>query len=106
MSSEESELVSPGVKKLMSRIFCKELGEKILVDENENIVLEKSLFEKILKDASNSCDFKDELEKIKIERSKRFGKHGNPSTEPNQFGKLCQEARAFKLVDVIFDAMS
>ena len=38
--------------------------------------------------------------------SKRFGKHGNPVTDPSEFQKLRHTARAFKIFDVILDAMS
>ena len=106
MSPQESDLSPPEVDMSVSRIYCEELGAEIAVDENENVFLEKSIFENLLKTARNNCKFKDELEKIRMECSKRFGKHGNPVTDPSEFRKLCHEAGAFKIFDVILDAMS
>ena len=64
------------------------------------------MFENLLQIARNNCNFKDELWKIRMECSKRFGKHGNPVTDPSEFQKLCHTAGAFKIFDVILDAMS
>ena len=41
-----------------------------------------------------------------MECSKRFGKHGNPVTDPCELQKLRHTAGAFKIFDVILEAMS
>ena len=106
MSPQERELVSPEIDMSVSRIYCEELGEEIVIDENENVVLERSMFENLLQTARSNCNFKDELGKIRIKFNEKFGKHGNPVTDPSEFRKLCHEAGAFKVFDVILDAMS
>ena len=92
MSPQESDLSSPDVDMSVSRIYREELGVEITVDENENVFLEKSIFENLLQTARNNCSFKDEPGKIRIECSKRFGKHGNPVPDPSEFRKLCHKA--------------
>ena len=48
MSLQKNELVSPEVEKSVSRIYCKQLGQEVVVAENENVCLARSLFENLL----------------------------------------------------------
>ena len=43
MSSQNNDLVSPEVEKSVSRIYCEQLGQEIVVDENENVCLEREV---------------------------------------------------------------
>ena len=55
MSPQERELVSPEIDMSVSRIYCEELGEEIIIDEN--VVLERSMFENLLQTARSNCNF-------------------------------------------------
>ena len=109
-SSQESEVCSPQVDPpplVPHKVCCEQLGEERGIDENGNVVLERSFFERILEKVSEKpCNLKEELQMIRLECNRRFGRDGNPLTDPNEFKELCHTAGAQKIFDVIFDAMS
>ena len=71
-----------------------------MIDENDNVVLKRSFLERILeKLPEKPCNLKEELQMIRAECNKIFGRDGNPRTHPNEFKELCHTA---DLVPVYF----
>ena len=62
ISSQESEVCAPQVDPpplVSHKVHCERLGEEIMIDENDNVVLERSFFERILEKVSEKpCNLK------------------------------------------------
>ena len=66
----------------------------MVLDEDDNVVIDRLMFESLMEKARNQCNLHDEISKIREKCKERFGKGGHPLSEPAEFRDLSMEAGA------------
>ena len=77
--------------------YYEEIGE-LLLDEDDNVVIDRLKFESLMEKTISHCHLHDGVSKIRERCKVRFGKGGNPISEPAEFKALCLEAGATKIL--------
>ena len=112
MSSQESDEPYQSATGLVENMpktentkYYDELHQEVEIDENDNVIVNKTLFEDLLSKATKMCDLNQELTQLRSKCLKKFGKGGKPITDPREFKMLCAEAGSLKLFNTITEAM-
>lgn len=86
-------------------LYCPEIDAEVLL-EGENVVVSKEAFDKLMKRMSSHCDLKEEVSRLRAHCFEKFGKRGNPVSDPAQFKELCKNAGANNIFDALLNAMT
>ena len=103
ISSSENDKNSAETEK--SSKYYTELQKEVEIDQNNNVVINKDIFEDILGKANKMCDLNQELALLRSKCLQKFGRWGKPITDPGEFRQLCREAGSLNLYDTIIGAM-
>ena len=57
----------------------------MLLDEDDNVVIDRLKFESLIEMTVNHCNLHDEVSKIRERCKERFGKGGSSTSEPAKF---------------------
>ena len=85
-------------------MYYADVGE-VDIDENDNIIVKREIFENLLEIARNHCNLRQEITKLRKKCKDVFGNSTNPITEPAAYKELCMEAGVSKIFPTILDAM-
>ena len=67
--------------------YCPEIDAEVLL-EGENVILSKDIFDKLITKISSHCDLKEEVSCLRAHCFEKFGKRGDPVSDPAQFNPI------------------
>ena len=85
--------------------YCSEIDAEVLL-KGESVILSKEIFDKLITKMSSHCDLKEEVSRLRAHCFEKFGKRGDPVSDPAQFKELCKNAGANKIFNALLNAMT
>lgn len=85
--------------------YCPEIDAEVLL-EGESVIFSRELFNKVITKISSYCDLKEEISRLRAHCFEKFGKRGDPVSDPAQFKELCKNAGANNIFNALLNAMT
>ena len=84
--------------------YFPEIDAEVLL-EGENVILSKDIFDKLITNISSHCDLKEEVSCLRAHCFEKFGKRGDPVSDPAQFKELCKNAGKNNIFNALLKAV-